>query len=167
MARVVPLGFVKDEPGFHELQSVEVHSDEMVLVASPRHPLAARGEVHIRDLGQEHFVVHHLCSTTEQKILRLFEQHGTRCHIAAELWSFENIKSFVQAEVGLAIVPRITVVQELRDGTLSQIRVPDLNIPRRTLMIYREHGYLSESARELMKIVRSFTWDGMSAPMSR
>jgi DNA-binding transcriptional LysR family regulator len=165
MDREVHVGFVKDEPGFHELQWVEVHSDEMVLVASPRHPLAARGEVQIRDLGQEHFVVHHLCSTTEQKILRLFEQHGTRCHIAAELWSFENIKSFVQAEVGLAIVPRITVVQELRDGTLSQIRVPDLNIPRRTLMIYREHGYLSESARELIKIVRSFNWDAKVAPM--
>ena len=71
----------------------------------------------------------------------------------------------MQAEVGLAIVPRIIVVQELRDGTLSQVRVPGLNIPRRTLMIYREHGYLSESARELIKIVRSFNWDAKVAPM--
>ena len=77
--------------------------------------------VHVRDLGAERFVVHHLCSTTEQKILRLFEQHSTPCRIAAELWSFENIKSFVQAEVGMAIVPRITVAQELRDRTLVQI----------------------------------------------
>jgi DNA-binding transcriptional LysR family regulator len=158
MDREVHLGFVKDEPGFHELQWVEVHADEMILIASPRHPLVSRAEVRIRDLDQEHFVVHHLCSATEQKILRLFEQHNTRCHIVAELWSFENIKSFVQADVGLAIVPRITVVQELRDGTVSQIHVPDLNIPRRTLMIYREHGYLSESARELIKIVRNFNW---------
>ena len=165
MDREVHVGFVKDEPGFHELQSVEVHADEMVLIASPRHPLVARGDVPVRDLGQEHFVVHHLCSTTEQKILRLFEQHSTRCHIVAELWSFENIKSFVQAEIGLAIVPRITVVQELRDGTLARIRVPDLNIPRRTLMIYREHGYLSDSARELIKIVRSFNWDTKVAPL--
>ena len=27
-------------------------------------------------------------------------------------------------------------------------------------MIYREQGYLSEPARELIKIVRSFNWDG-------
>jgi hypothetical protein len=32
-------------------------------------------------------------------------------------------------------------------------------------MIYREHGYLSESARELIKIVRSFNWDAKVAPM--
>src|SRR6185369_10089274 len=84
--REVHVGFVKDEPSFHELKSIEVHADEMVLVAAPQHPLAQRQDIHIRDLGTERFVVHHLCSTTEQKILRLFEQHGTPCHISAELW---------------------------------------------------------------------------------
>ena len=108
--------------------------------------------------------MHHLCSTTEQKILRLFEQHRTPCRIAAELWSFENIKSFVQAEVGMAIVPRITVAQELRDRALVQIPVAELDMPRRTLMIYREQGYLSQSARELIKIVRSFNWDAKVIP---
>jgi DNA-binding transcriptional LysR family regulator len=165
MDREVHVGFVKDEPGFHELKCVEVHADEMVLVASPRHPLASRRDVRISELGEEHFVLHHLCSTTELKILRLFEQHSTRCRIVAELWSFENIKSFVQAEVGIAIVPRITVAQELRDGTLVRIPVRELIMPRRTLMIYREQGYLSESARELIKIVRNFNWDAKVTPM--
>jgi DNA-binding transcriptional LysR family regulator len=163
--REVHVGFVKDEPSFHELKCIEVHADEMVLVAAPQHPLAQRQDIHIRDLGTERFVVHHLCSTTEQKILRLFEQHGTPCHISAELWSFENIKSFVQAEVGMAIVPRITVAQELRDRALVQIQLAELNMPRRTLMIYRDQGYLSDSARELIKIVRTFNWDGKVAPL--
>jgi DNA-binding transcriptional LysR family regulator len=113
--------------------------------------------VHIQDLGNEPFVLHHMCSTTEQKILRLFEQHNTRCRIVAELWSFENIKSFVQAQIGVAIVPKITVSQELRDGTLTRICVPELNMPRRTLMIYREN--LSDAARELIKVVRGFNWE--------
>jgi len=159
MDRAVHVGFVKDEPPFHELTSVEVHGDEMVLVAPSCHPLASRADVSLRDLGNERFVVHHLCSTTEEKILRLFERHHTRCHIVAELWSFENIKTFVQAEVGLAIVPKITVHDELREGRLVQIHVPELNIPRRTLMIYREQGYLSEPARQLINLVRGFSWD--------
>ena len=29
-------------------------------------------------------------------------------------------------------------------------------MPRRTLMIYREQGYVSDTARELIKIVRAF-----------
>jgi DNA-binding transcriptional LysR family regulator len=165
MDREVHVGFVKDEPNFHELKWMAVHSDEMILVASPRHPLTRRANVRVCDLGAEHFVLHHLCSTTEQKILRLFEQHGTPCRIVAELWSFENIKSFVQADVGLAIVPRITVAQELRDGGLVQVPLTELNIPRRTLMVYRDQGYLSDSAHELIKIVRNFNWDAKVAPI--
>jgi DNA-binding transcriptional LysR family regulator len=138
---------------------VDVHSDEMVCIVSPRHPLASKTDVRVRDLGSEQFVMHHLCSTTAETILRLFEQNGTRCRIVAELWSFENIKSFVQEEVGVAIVPGITVRQELRDGTLVRVPLLELSVPRRNLMIYREQGYVSDTARELIKIVRAFNWD--------
>jgi len=157
--REVDVGFVKEEPAFHDLQWAEVHTDEMILVAAPAHPLASRADVRVRELGSEHFVLHHLRSATADTIQRLFEQHGTRCRIVAELWSFENIKSFVQEGVGMAIVPGITVRQEVRDGTLARIPVRELSIPRRTLMVYREQEYLSEPARELIKLVRNFNWD--------
>lgn len=157
--REMHVGFVKDEPAVRELQCVPVHSDQMVLVASPEHPFARRADVTIQDLEGESFVLHRHCSTTEQKILRLFEEHGTHCRIAAEVWSFENIKSMVEAQVGLAIVPKITVRQELAAGSLVQIPLPELNIPRQTFMIYREHGQHSDAARELIEVVRGFNWE--------
>lgn len=159
MDREVDVGFVKDEPAFHELHWVDVHADEMILVASPGHPVASRPNVQIRDLGSERFVIHHGCSTTTDRIMQLFEQHATRCRVVAELWSFENVKSFVREEVGLAIVPAITVRRELADGALVRVALPELSMPRRTLMVYRDQGYVSDSASELIKLVRSFNWD--------
>jgi len=152
MDRQVDVGFVKDEPAFHELQSIEVHRDEMVCIASPRHQLARKPSLSVMDLGSERFVLHHLCSATTEAVLRLFEQHGTHCRVVAEVWSFENIKSFVQEEVGLAIVPSITVRQEISDRTLVRLPVRELAIQRRTLMIYRDQGYVSDSAREQIRI---------------
>ena len=157
--REVDVGFVKEVPAFHQLEWVEVHSDEMVCIASPHHPLAGREVVTVKDVSSEQFVLHHLCSATADKILRLFEQHSARCRVVAELWSFENIKGFVQEEVGLAIVPGITVRQELKSRALVRLPLRELVMPRRTLMIYREQGYQSESARELIRIVREFNWD--------
>jgi DNA-binding transcriptional LysR family regulator len=158
MDREVDLGFVKEEPAFHELHYVEVHSDEMVLVAAPSHPIASRPNLAIKDLGSQSFVIHHGCSANTDRILKLFEQHQTRCRVVAELWSFENVKSFVREEVGLAIVPGITVRRELADGTLVKVPLRELSMPRRTLMIYRDQGYLSDSASELIKLVRTFNW---------
>jgi DNA-binding transcriptional LysR family regulator len=56
-------------------------------------------------------------------------------------------------------VPGVTVRQELRDGRLVRLPIRELSMPRRTLMIYREQGYLSNPARELIEIVRAFNWD--------
>jgi DNA-binding transcriptional LysR family regulator len=139
----------------------------MVLVASPHHRFARQRGVTIRDLEGEPFILHRLCSATEQKILRLFEAHRTRCRIVAEVWSFENIKSLVQAEVGLAIVPRVTVRREIGAGGLVQVPVPEIRIPRRTFMIYRENGAHSDAARELIETVRSFNWEAQPAPRVR
>jgi len=154
--REVQVGFVKDEPAFRELQWAEVHTDEMVVIAPPDHRLAQRRLVRIGDLGHERIVVRHGCSTTEGKIRRIFAQHGTPWRVAAELWSFDNVKSFVRAGVGIAIVPRITVAEEIGAGQLAQLPVPDLAIPRRTLMVFRDDSYLSQAARELIKVVAEF-----------
>ncbi|HJR58263.1 MAG TPA: LysR family transcriptional regulator [Vicinamibacterales bacterium] len=159
MDRQVDVGFVKDEPMFHELRAVEVHADAMICVAAPTHPLAARTALSVAELAGEPFILHHLCGSTAEMIHQLFARQGVRCRIAAELWSFENIKGFVKEGVGLAIVPGVTVQQELRDGVLVRLPLRELSAPRRTLMIYREQGYVSASARELIKIVRAFNWD--------
>ena len=98
MDREVHVGFVKDEPAFHELKCIEVHADEMILVAPPHHPLAGRSDIHVRDLGSERFVVHHLCRTTDSDI-RTAQHALLHLRRAAEPKHQEP-----QAEVGMAIV---------------------------------------------------------------
>jgi DNA-binding transcriptional LysR family regulator len=167
MDREIDIGFVNDETTFHGLKSVMIHADEMICIASPRHPLTTRSRVKVTDLATEPFVVHHLCSTTEQKILRLFEAHGTRCNIAAELWSFENVKHFVQQDIGLAIVPRVTVLQELSTGALVEVPVEGLDISRRTLMVFQERGYVSDCAQQFIDMVEQFNWQKwLPSPMA-
>jgi DNA-binding transcriptional LysR family regulator len=152
--REVQIGFLKESPAFQELESIDVHSDRMALIASPKHRLLGRSAVAVKDLDGVPFVVHHLCSSTEEVVLRLFRQNGIRCHVVAELWSFENIKSFVLENVGLAIVPRITVMEELRTGSLIEIGLPELNFHRGTVMTFRR-DCISEAAGRLIEIMRS------------
>jgi len=151
--REIQIGFLKDAHAFQELESVDVHADRMVLIASPKHRLADRTGVTVADLDGVPFIVHHLCGSTEEFVLRLFRQNGVHCHVVAELWSFENIKNFVIADVGLAIVPRITVMEELRTGTLVEIGLPELNFHRGTVMTFRR-DCISEAAGRLIEIMR-------------
>ena len=158
MDREVDIGFVREAPAFRELRLTEVHVDRMVLIVAPDHPLAARANVTIQDLAGEPFVLHSQCITTANTMHQVSEQHAVRLRVSAELWSFENIKGFVREGVGIGIVPAVTVQDDLRAGTLARIPMPAFEMPRRTLMIHREQGYLSECAAELIKMLGSFSW---------
>ena len=153
LEREVDLGFVAADPGYNELEALQVGADQLILIAPPGHPVVRQRLVRIPDLGREHFVVHHLCQSTVSKIREVFDQHNTTFRTAAELWSFENVKDFVQQDVGLAIVPRTTVAKELRQGTLVEVPVEGLDIPRKTLVVFRDRRYLSDAARGLLALL--------------
>jgi DNA-binding transcriptional LysR family regulator len=155
MDREVDVGFVRETPAAHGLSSMLVHSDTLVPIASPRHVLARRRQVTLKDLEGEPFVVHYRCSTTEQ-ILRTFESRNLRCNITAELCSFENVKEFVMNDVGLAIIPTICAAKELEAGTLVRLPLGDLNLVRQSFVIFRNHGYLSESSQQFIEVMKEF-----------
>ncbi|MGH9319994.1 MAG: LysR family transcriptional regulator [Vicinamibacteria bacterium] len=158
MDRQIDVGFMVCEPTFRELHCVPIYSDSTILISSPNHPLVGRRSVKIRDLGQERFILHHLCQPTLDTIEAMFAQAGTPLNIAAELWGFESIKAFVRQGIGLAIVPRIVAVQELENGTLARIRVEELNITRQTFMVYRDPRYMTKSGRELLRTIAQYDW---------
>jgi DNA-binding transcriptional LysR family regulator len=158
MDREIDVGFVLSEPVFKELRSVPIYQDEMVLIASPEHSMIGRGNLRVEDLGEEHFVFHHLCTPTSHNVAELFERYRTRLNIVAELWGYESIKTFVRQGVGLAIVPRITALEELRNGQLASVPVQGLHVPRQTFMIYRDPQYMTYSAREFLRTMTGYSW---------
>jgi DNA-binding transcriptional LysR family regulator len=154
--REMDVGFVLSEPVFKEVHSVPIYQDEMVLIASPEHSMIGRRNLRVEDLGDEHFVLHNLCTPTANQIAELFERNRTRLNIVAELWGYESIKTFVRQGVGLAIVPRITALEELRSGQLATVPIQGLHVPRQTYMIYRDPQYMTYSAREFLRTMTEY-----------
>jgi len=154
--REIDIGFVLTEPVFKEIRSVPIYQDEMILIASPSHSMVGRRNVRVEDLGDEHFVLHHLCPPTSHNITDLFERCRTRLNIVAELWGYDSIKTFVRQGVGLAIVPRITALEELHSGQLASVPIQGLHVPRQTFMIYRDPQYMTYSAREFLRTMTEY-----------
>jgi DNA-binding transcriptional LysR family regulator len=152
--REVQIGFVRRAPAFQELVSVDVYDDEMVLIASRKHALAAKESVSMQDLNDISLIVHNQCRWTEDTVMRLFRQHSIDYRVVAELCSVESIKSLVLADVGVAIVPRIVARRELRQKRLVALSVPEFKLPLQTVMIFRR-DYKAETANQLIEIIRN------------
>lgn len=104
--------------------------DELVLIASPAHPLARRGRVPSGALGDELLIVREPGSGTRDVVSAALRRHGIRPARTLEVGSTEAIKQTVAAGLGVAIVSRAAAADQLRLGTLRVVALEGLVIRR-------------------------------------
>ena len=149
----VDMGVVSFKPDDPQVRSIGVYRDELVCVASPAHALAKVGKATIQRLGRESFVAHNIPSPLRQKVIAAFKRHKTPLQMEVELPSLEAIKRFVQRGDGVALVPKLTVEDELESGALVAISVPDLQVERRLRLVMRRQATMSHAAMAFLKLV--------------
>jgi DNA-binding transcriptional LysR family regulator len=150
IGREVELGVVSFKPHDESVKSVAVESDELVMILAPQHPLAKRGEVSVRDLGNETFVAHNAPSPYRDSVVEAFEKYAVPLNISVELPSLEAIKKLVETGPGVALVPRLSAQTEIEQGTLAGVAVKELKLERRLHIIYRRNTGLSHAAQAFL-----------------
>ncbi len=154
LERNLDFGFLSFDPMHPSLQSLEVHRDELVLVVPPKHQLAGRKQVSVKDLGEEHFVAHNVKTPARTRIFDFFAHHRTPLNISIELATLETIKEFVKLEVGLAILPRLAVEEEIKSGDLIEVPVKGMKIEKTLRLVYRREQTLSHAAKSFLELVK-------------
>lgn len=143
------LSYRPQEPRLH---SVVAYLDELALVVPPQHPLASAHEVSIRELGAESFVAHIVSSPYREKVLQTFQKHKTPLHMDVELPTLQAIKRFVAMGNGVALMPEISVENEVARGELVRIPVRELHVQRKLRLVYRKEAGLSHAAQAFLKV---------------
>jgi len=149
------LGVLTYDPQESQLHSVVVYLDELIFVVPPSHPLAGERQVSIRQLGAESFVAHIVSSPYREKVIQTFKRHKTPLHMDIELPTLQAIKRFVAMGNGVALLPEISVENELARGELVRIPVRELRLHRKLRLVYRKSASLSHAARAFLKVAEA------------
>jgi DNA-binding transcriptional LysR family regulator len=148
-------GVLSYEPQEPNLHSIVVFLDELAFVVPSKHPLASAKQVSIRQLGAESFVAHIVNSPYREKVIQLFKSHKTPLHMDLELPTLQAIKQYVALGNGVALIPEISVENELARGELVRIPVRELQLKRKLRLIYRKGANLSHAARAFLKVAEA------------
>ncbi len=148
----VELGVLSYDPQEPQLHSTVVYLDELVFVVPPGHPQAGAKELSVRQLGAESFVAHIVNSPYRDKVIESFRRHRTPLHMDVELPTLQAIKQFVAMGNGVALVPEISVENELARGELVRIPVRDLHFQRKLRLVYRHESTLSHAGHAFLKV---------------
>ncbi|MBL8137434.1 MAG: LysR family transcriptional regulator [Acidobacteria bacterium] len=148
----VDLGVTTYRPAEPGLRAIVVYRDQLVFVVPPSHPLARRPEVSITMLGSESFVAHHVASPFRDRVVEAFRTHRVALQMPVEMPTIDAIKRFVALGHGVALLPGISVEDELRRGELVRVPVPELAMERPLRLVLRREGELSHAVRAFLSV---------------
>ncbi len=119
-------------------------------MAPPGHALTQPPAVRAADILRETVILRESGSGTRIMSIRLFDRLGEGTpYQTIEMDSNETIKQSVIAGLGIAILSRHTVTEELNSGHLVEIKAPQLPIAR-TRFVLHDAGLVRTGAIEMV-----------------
>ena len=147
------LGVISYNPGDERIQSHVIYSDSLAFVVSPKHRLARRKSISITELGEEMFVAHNVVSPYREIVIRVFREHQVPLRIDIEMPTIETIRKLVQANIGVAFLPRMCVEMEIAQKLLCEVHVKEMHLNRKIYLVYPTRRALSHAARAFLELV--------------
>lgn len=124
--------------------------DELVLAVASHHPWATKRTVPLAALQEQSFIQRERGSGSRLVVEQTFKEHGfdpVNLRIIAEMDTTEAIKQGIKAGVGLSIISRFALSDELGAGSLCTVAIEGVTIRRHFSIIRHKSRTLSPLAQ--------------------
>lgn len=130
--------------------------DELILIVPINHHWKNRNMIEIHELLNERMILREENSGTRLIVEEALREMGIleEIEISLELGSMQSIKSAVEAELGITILPKLTVLKELKYGTLREVKIADYQITRELWLVQKEHRFQKTGLRYFIEYIR-------------
>lgn len=141
----VDLGFIEGPTQEPQIKVVPWMEDELVVVCSPRHPLAAAGrrKATLAELAAATWLLREAGSGTREVVERALQPHLHTVRTEIELGGTEAIVQAAAEGLGLTCLSRWTVADMVRLERLVVLRTALPRLTRTFYLVHHESRYLS------------------------
>lgn len=149
------------------LVSSTIHQEPLVPVCSAGHRLAHARRVPLKALAGERWIgFPPRPGPTSEPYSSALAQRLAACGLdAVEIVQIDSLtaqKRMVEADFGLALLPRSSIDEELRAGTLCVLRVPAMRVTIPVVLIHRQRAFQSGATRALTTMLTA--WPQLAEP---
>jgi DNA-binding transcriptional LysR family regulator len=149
----IDVGIVTLPAKSQSLKIFPIYRDRIMLMVSPRNPLAKMKSVRIRDIAQQPLIFPRT-GFTRQLLDKHFRPYRPQLQVTMELTSVGMIKCFVAAGLGVSLISASFARNEVRAGEVKLIPIADLDLWRELGMVYRRDRTLPRSAAAFIALLK-------------
>lgn len=128
--------------------------DRLVVICSPSHALAKKSEIDVNELVSYKYIAFEPDIPTRRAVDKMFRDVGTEPVPCMEFDNVETVKRAVEIDAGISIVPRATIEQEVKAGSLTALEFKGKPFHRPLGIIYKSGRVLSPSMKRFLKTLK-------------
>lgn len=151
----VDIGFVSYPENTRTIFATPWREEQMILVASPRHRLANLSTVQPSNLAGVGLVAFAPELPIRMAVDRALKAMDVATRIVVELDNIDSVKHAAVVNSGIAVLPELTVKNELAAGSLRRLPCPEFKLTRPIGYLQRRDKTLSRVARSLVELLAS------------
>ena len=135
------------------LESSPVLEDELVLVVAPGHRWTEVGSVSPEDLIGEPFVLPGAGSRLRPQVEAVLAPFGVAPDVVAESNSLIAIARVVETGIGVSLISRLAVADELRQGRLCEVALRGIAAPRPVCLLMHRDKHKTPALRAFQALL--------------
>ncbi|WNR45696.1 LysR family transcriptional regulator [Paenibacillus roseipurpureus] len=133
------------------LETSVLYYDYFELIVSTHHPLARFTHLSIEKLRNIPFIMLSPETAGRRFVDQIFKTYDVSPHIVMELSSSEEVKRMVELNLGVAIISKLSVADEIRHGSLKMVKVNELDITHPVGVVYKSGRYLNNAMQQFLR----------------
>ena len=153
LAGKVDIGLVAVPKRDKRLNVYDFEDEPLVLVCSPKHPLAAQSQIDIHKVQFERFIGFEEGVPTRAWIDAILHRYSIVIRPVMEFDNIETVKRAVEINSGISILPKTAILQELASKTIKAIPFSNENFTRPTAIIVRKTKLLATAGKYLIELL--------------
>lgn len=148
------LGLLSYPEATKEVTVLPWRQEEMVVAASPYHPLAEKSEVRPEDLEGLDFVGFDEDLPIRRDIDRFLREHHVEVNLTLHFDNLQMIKEAVAHGEGVSIMPARIMEEEVKQGRLVPIPISSLRLYRPVGIVHRRKKRFHRAGQAFLELLR-------------
>jgi len=150
------IGIVDAGAALQGLETLPYRQHRLVVVVPPRHPLARKHKVTLKDAAGFNLISTPATSSLHALITRAAAQQGYSLNLRMQLRGLDGICRMIKADLGVGILPGPAVMDNVQSMDLRAIPIDGEWAARVSLVCFRSRPGLSTAARALAEHLSRF-----------
>ncbi|MFD0715194.1 LysR family transcriptional regulator [Paenibacillus sp. GCM10027626] len=136
-----------------------LYYDTYELVVSPDHPMSSLKHTTVESLKDIPMIMLSPDTLGRRFVDQIFRKYNFNPNIIMELSSSEEVKRMVEINLGAAVVSKLSIVNEVRLGTLKMIKVNELELSHPVGVVYKSGRYLNSAMQQFLSDLKGMPED--------